>query len=81
MLALTKFSLHFVPTKAVKGQVLVDFLVDHPRLEIEEINLIETKPWRLYFGGSKYQKGAGIEILLVSQLGEPTKFLFEIDKA
>ena len=44
MLTLMKFSLHFVPAKAIKGQVLADFLVDHPRLEIEEVNLIETKP-------------------------------------
>ena len=44
MLALIEFLLHFVPTKAVKGQVLADFLVDHLGLEIEEVNLIETKP-------------------------------------
>ena len=57
MLALTEFSLHFVLTKVVKGLVLVDFLVNDSGLEIEEVNLIETKPWRLYFDGSKHQKG------------------------
>ncbi|XP_015932972.1 uncharacterized protein LOC107459263 [Arachis duranensis] len=36
MLALTEFSLHFVPARAVKGQVLADFLVDHPCIDIDE---------------------------------------------
>ena len=44
MLALTEFWLHFILAKAIKGQVLTDFLVDHSRLEIKGVNLIETKP-------------------------------------
>ena len=44
MLALTNFSFYFVPAKVVKGQVLANFFVNHLRLEIEEVNLIETKP-------------------------------------
>ena len=34
----------------------------------------------MYFDDSRHQKGAGIRILLMSLIGEPTKFLFEIDK-
>ena len=59
---------------------MADFLVDHPGLEMEEVNLIEIKPWKLYFDRSRHKKGAGIRILLVSPLGEPTRFLFELDK-
>ena len=80
MLALTEFSLHFIPAKAVKGQVLADFLLDHLGLEIEEVSLIEIKPWKLYFDWSRHQKGARIKILLVFPKGEPTKLLFDLDK-
>ena len=45
MLVLTEFSLHFVLVKAIKGQVLADFLVNHPGLEIEEVSLVKVKPW------------------------------------
>ena len=46
MLAFIEVLLHFVLAKAVKGQVLADFIVDHPVLEIEEVDvgLIELKP-------------------------------------
>ena len=60
--------------------MLADFLVNHPGLEMEEVSVIETKPWKLYFDRSMQQKGAKIGILLVSPMGEPTKFLFELDK-
>ena len=33
-LALSKFTLVYFPHKSVKGQALIDFLTDHPSLEI-----------------------------------------------
>ena len=53
--ALTKFSLHYVPAKAIKGQVLANFLVDHPCANIKQnpignpVNFVELKPWKLFF--------------------------------
>ena len=58
---------------------MADFLVDHPGPEIR-VDLIETKSWKLFFDGSKHEKGVGIRIPLVSPMREPTKFLFELDK-
>ena len=80
MLALTKFSLQYVPAKAIKGQVLADFLVDHPCLDVEDskVNYIEVKPWKLYFDGFQHQNGVRIGLLLVSLCEEPTRFMFEI---
>ncbi|KAL1352493.1 hypothetical protein AAHE18_06G171000 [Arachis hypogaea] len=80
MLALTEF-LHFVPTRAVKGQVLVDFLVDHPYIDIDEslLGLVGLVPWKLYFDGSCHKGGVGIGILIISPSGEPSKFLFELN--
>ncbi|GKV13734.1 hypothetical protein SLEP1_g24718 [Rubroshorea leprosula] len=37
VLALSEFYLKYMPQKAVKGQVLADFLADHPRLEVEAV--------------------------------------------
>ncbi|XP_025628107.1 uncharacterized protein [Arachis hypogaea] len=81
MLALTEFSLHFVPARAVKGQVLADFLVDHPCIDIDDnsLSFIGLVPWKLYFDGSRHKGGVGIGILIISPSGEPSKFLFELN--
>ncbi|XP_057745163.1 uncharacterized protein LOC130963029 [Arachis stenosperma] len=81
MLALTKFSVHFIPARAVKGQVLADFLVDHPCIDIDEnlLSFIGLVPWKLYFDGSCHKGGVAIGILIISPSGEPSKFLFELN--
>ena len=85
-LVLTEFALKYVPMKAVKGQVLADFLVDHKIKNAEILSEIESlfvgqKAWLMYFDGSKHKEGAGIRILIVSPTGIPTKFSYEIDKS
>ena len=91
MLALTKFSLFYVPAKVVKGQMLANFLLDHPCVDIDQVDpllsvdkgkedcYIELKPWKLYFDGSQHQNGAGVSILIISPNGEPTKLMFELN--
>ena len=76
--ALSEFSLQYVPMKAVKGQVIADFLADHPCLDVENTNYVELKPWRLYFDGSRHKNGVGIGVLIISPEGIPTKFMFEL---
>ncbi|XP_016199222.1 uncharacterized protein LOC107640187 [Arachis ipaensis] len=81
MLALTEFDLQYVPAKAVKGQVIADFLVDNSEdLNDQGKNVIEVKVdyWKLYFDGSKHKDGAGVGILIVSPERIPSKFVFEI---
>jgi len=63
-LALTKFSLIFEPLKSIKGQVVVDFMVDHTFMEIEEM-YVSIKPWMLYFDGSRTKEGSGVGILII----------------
>ncbi|XP_015946068.1 uncharacterized protein LOC107471140 [Arachis duranensis] len=81
MLALTEFSLHFVPARAVKSQVLADFLVDHPCIDIDEslLGFVGLVPWKLYFDSSCHKGGVGIGILIISPSGKPSKFLFELN--
>nr|KYP76062.1 Retrovirus-related Pol polyprotein from transposon opus [Cajanus cajan] len=78
-LALTKYSLIFVPLKSTKGQVIADFLVDHSKMT-EEINYLTTKPWELFFDGSKHELGTGIGLLIISLEGIPTKLSLKTNK-
>ena len=41
--ALTEYSLTFMPLKAVKGQVVADFIVDHS-IQVPNINYLEIEP-------------------------------------
>lgn len=45
MLALSEFSLNYVPAQAVKGYAIADFLADHPYVEVEEArkNLVDFR--------------------------------------
>ncbi|KAK4383233.1 hypothetical protein Sango_2794500 [Sesamum angolense] len=61
-LQLQQFKITYVPQKAVKGQVLADFLADHPMpaewelsddLPDEDVLVFEvTPPWKMYFDGA-----------------------------
>ncbi|KAL0455852.1 UNVERIFIED_CONTAM: Retrovirus-related Pol polyprotein from transposon opus [Sesamum latifolium] len=67
-LQLQQFEITYVPQKAIKGQVLADFLADHPMhaewelsddLPDEDVLVIETtRPWKIYFDGASHKEGA-----------------------
>ncbi|XP_072073891.1 uncharacterized protein [Arachis hypogaea] len=81
MLALTEFDLQYVPARAVKGQVIADFLVDNSNnLNDQGAHVIdiEVDYWKLYFDGSKHKDGAGVGIFIISPEGIPSEFLFEL---
>ncbi|XP_055959724.1 uncharacterized protein LOC130014811 [Mercurialis annua] len=68
--AMSEFTLVYVPQKAVKGQVLADFHSDHPGVDIKEgIGCMELHPWKLWFDGSRTEKGAGAGIVIISPSG------------
>ncbi|XP_072077837.1 uncharacterized protein [Arachis hypogaea] len=65
MLALTEFDLQYVLAKAVKGQVIANFLVDNSNnlnIQGEKVLDIKVNYCKLYFDGSKHKDGAGNEI-------------------
>ncbi|XP_015964127.1 uncharacterized protein LOC107487946 [Arachis duranensis] len=81
MLTLTEFDLQYVPAKAIKGQIIADFLVDNSKdLNDQRANVIdiEVDYWKLYFDGSKYKDSSGVGILIISPEGIPSEFLFEL---
>ncbi|WJX89440.1 hypothetical protein P8452_71439 [Trifolium repens] len=77
-LALTEYSLTYKPLKAVKGQIVADFIVDHSLVEMPQ-DYVDIQPWILYFDGSKHKYGTGIGILIISPTQVPTKFKYKIN--
>lgn len=51
--------------KAIKGQVVVDFIVDHSIVENSQ-NYLELEPWKLYFDGSSHRDGMDVGVLIIS---------------
>ncbi|KAK4400836.1 hypothetical protein Sango_1189700 [Sesamum angolense] len=75
-LQLQQFEITFVPQKIVKGQVLANFLVDHPMLaewELsddlpdEDVLVIEVTPlWKMYLDGASHKEGVGDGVVFVT---------------
>jgi len=49
ILALSEFDLTYESAKAVKGQVVADFVIQHCG---PELTVVDLAPWTLYFDGS-----------------------------
>ncbi|KAL0302266.1 UNVERIFIED_CONTAM: hypothetical protein Sangu_3109500, partial [Sesamum angustifolium] len=69
----------YVPQKAVKGQVLADFLANHPipaewklsdDLPDEDVLMnYVTPPWKMYFDGTSHKEEVGAEVVFVTPEG------------
>ncbi|XP_058722926.1 uncharacterized protein LOC131594741 [Vicia villosa] len=79
-LALSEFSLTYVPLKVVKGQIVADFIVDHGLTDVS-INMVTQTMWQLYFDGSSHRNGSGIGVLIISPQGIPSTFKYKISEA
>ncbi|KAM0978790.1 hypothetical protein ACFX2C_014721 [Malus domestica] len=85
-MALSEFSLQYVPQKAVKGQALPDFLAQHPSpygfggTDVE-IGMIETcdNYWTMYFDGSSTSFSAGVVIVIQSPNHNRWYFSLKLD--
>ena len=55
ILALSEFDLHYESAKAVKGQIMADFVTQH-RGTVETLKIV---PWMLFFDGSTCDRGQG----------------------
>ena len=62
ILALSEFDLRYESAKAVKGQIMADFVTQHCGM----MGALEIAPWMLFFDGSMCDQGAGIDIVLIS---------------
>jgi membrane-bound ClpP family serine protease len=50
--ALVEYDLEYEPLKAMKGQVMADFIVDHNIELCSDICVIEKGTWKMFFDGS-----------------------------
>ncbi|XP_050218121.1 uncharacterized protein LOC126668927 [Mercurialis annua] len=65
---------------AVKGQVLADFLADHPGITLmeETISFCDIAIWEMWFDGSRTSQGAGAGVHIVSPLGASYRLSFKL---
>ena len=85
-MALSKFSLQYVPQKAVKGQALADFLAQHPspydfgETDVE-IGMVDARDnfWTLYFEGSSTSTSVGVGIVIQSPQQHRWYFSLKLD--
>ena len=60
--------------KSMKGQIVANFIVDHRvDSDMELVNYVSLRPWKLCFDGSACKEGQGVGIVLVS----PRDVIFE----
>ncbi|XP_070667421.1 uncharacterized protein [Malus domestica] len=85
-MALSEFSLQYVPQKAVKGQALADFLAHHPSpygfgdTDVE-IGMVDTRDnyWTMYFDGSSTSSAAGVGVVIQSPHHNRWYFSLKLD--
>ncbi|XP_015167815.1 uncharacterized protein [Solanum tuberosum] len=83
-----QFEIVYIPQKAVKGQALANFLVDHPipdeweltdELPDEDAMLIEVQPpWKMYFDGAAHRDRAGAGVVFITSQEEILPFSFTL---
>uniref|UniRef100_A0A251VBH2 Putative ribonuclease H-like domain-containing protein n=1 Tax=Helianthus annuus TaxID=4232 RepID=A0A251VBH2_HELAN len=71
---LGEHNITYVPRKAIKAQVLADFLVEVPSQKTEEVNTTTTEPsnpeaWKLFTDGASSVEGSGAGVILINPEG------------
>ena len=74
ILALSEFDLRYESAKAVKGQIMADFVTQYCGL----MGALEIAPWMLFFDGSTCDQGVSIGIVLISPQGKKYEFSLPI---
>jgi ribonuclease HI len=70
-------TLSFAPPKAIKSQVLADFLAEWNDTQLPTAP-IQAELWTMYFDGSLMKTGAGTDLLFISPLGEHVCYVIRL---
>jgi ribonuclease HI/transposase InsO family protein len=70
-------TLSFVPRKAIKSQVLADFLAEWVDTQLPTAP-IQLELWTMYFDGSLMKTGAGAGLLFISPLGKHVRYVLRL---
>jgi hypothetical protein len=67
-------TLSYVPRKAIKSQVLADFLAQWTDTQLPPAQ-IQAELWTMYFDGSLMKTGASTNLLFISPLGVHIRYV------
>jgi ribonuclease HI len=70
-------TLSFVPRKAIKSQVLADFLAEWVDTQLPTAP-IQPELWTMYFDGSLMKTGVGAGLLFISPLGKHLRYVLRL---
>jgi ribonuclease HI len=70
-------TLSFAPRKAIKSQVLADFLAEWTDTQLPTAP-IQPEFWTMYFDGSLMKTGAGAGLLFISPLGKHVRYVLRL---
>jgi ribonuclease HI len=70
-------TLSFAPQKAIKSQVLVDFLAEWVDTQLPTAP-IQPELWTMYFDGSLMETGACAGLLFISPLGKHVRYILRL---
>jgi ribonuclease HI len=70
-------TISFAPRKAIKSQVLTDFLAEWVDTQLLTAP-IQPKLWTMYFDGSLMKTGAGAGLLFISPLGKHVRYVLRL---
>jgi hypothetical protein len=70
-------TLSYAPRKAIKSQVLADFLAKWTDTQLSSVQL-QAKLWTMYFDGPLMKMGAGTGLLFISPLGVHMRYIVRL---
>jgi hypothetical protein len=70
-------TLSFAPRKAIKSQVLADFLAEWVDTQLPTAP-IQAELWTMYFDGLLMKSGAGAGLLFISPLGKHVRYVLRL---
>jgi hypothetical protein len=77
MVELMSETLSYAPCKAIKSQVLADFVAEWTDTQLPPVQL-QAKLWTMYFDGSLMKTGAGAGFLFISHLGVHMRYVIQL---
>jgi hypothetical protein len=70
-------TISFAPRKAIKSQVLVDFVAEWVDTQLPTAS-IQPELWTMYFDGSLMKTGAGAGLLFIWPLGKHLRYVMRL---
>ena len=71
-------TLTYAPCKAVKSQILADFIAEWTDTQLPPPQ-IQAECWTMYFDGSVMKTGAGAGLLFISPLGDHMRYVIRLN--